>query len=106
VDKRSNLPSQLAQAVTHVDLTKWPAPVIRLYLDQMTPAAALAAADDPDATIKSGQVCEANFFTAELALQHGDKDEAVRLFRLAAPDCGKNTWTDVNAELKALGAKP
>jgi hypothetical protein len=34
------------------------------------------------------------------------KDEAVRLFRLAAPDCGKNTWTDANAELKVLGAQP
>jgi hypothetical protein len=32
-----------------IDMTKWPAPVIRLYLGQMTPDSVLAAADSPDA---------------------------------------------------------
>jgi len=38
-----------------------------------------AAADDPDASIKKGHVCEVNFFSGELALQRGDKNEAMRL---------------------------
>jgi lipoprotein NlpI len=86
-------------------MTVWPAPVIRLFMDQTTPAAVLAAADDPDATRKKGQVCAANFFSGELSLTKGLKDEATRLFRLAASDCphGFNERDAANAELKALG---
>ena len=108
VDKRSNLPSRLAQATTQIDMNSWPAPVIRLYLGQMTPEAVRAAADDPNANIKKGQICEVNFFAGELALQRGAKDEAARLFRLAAADCRINSqvWAGANAEIKALGLKP
>jgi lipoprotein NlpI len=92
---------------SRIDMTVWPAPVIRLFMGQMTPAAVLAAADDPDATKKKGQVCDAIFFSGELSLTKGLKDEATRLFRLAARDCPHsfNEW-DANAELKALGVVP
>jgi lipoprotein NlpI len=107
-DKRSNLPSQLAEASKQIDMTKWPAPVIRLYLGQLTAEAVLAAADDPNANTKNGQLCEANFYTGELALQRGDKDDATRLFKLAAGACLKTftEWLAANAELKALGDQP
>lgn len=107
-ERRSNLPSRLPEAIKQIDMTKWPAPVIRLYLGQLTPEAVLAAADDPDATKKKEQVCDANFFSGELALQRGAKDEATRLFRLAATGCPKNrdAYDSTNAELKALGASP
>jgi lipoprotein NlpI len=38
----------------------------------------------------------------------GSKDEATRLFRLAASDCPHSfiEWSAANAELKALGAAP
>jgi tetratricopeptide (TPR) repeat protein len=106
--QRNNLPSRLAQTSSRIDMTVWPAPVIRLFMDQMTPAAVLAAADDPDVTKKKGQVCVANFYSGELSLTKGLKDEATRLFRLAASDCphGFNEWDAANAELKALGAVP
>jgi len=41
-------------------------------------------------------------------LQRGVKDEAARLFGLAASDCETNLGlrTAANAELKALGAQP
>jgi tetratricopeptide (TPR) repeat protein len=87
VAKRSNAASRLPQAIAHVDMSKWPAPVIHMFLGETTPAAVLAAADDADAHTKRGQICEANFYSGELALQQGAKDEAVRLFRLAAGDC-------------------
>jgi lipoprotein NlpI len=108
VDARSNLPSRFAQAVTQLDMTRWPAPVIRLYLGQMTPEAVLAAADDPDADTRQRRVCEANFFIGQMALRRSAKDDAVRLFRLVASDCRKNAnaWTQANAELKALGVPP
>lgn len=76
------------------------------FLGQLTPELVLAAADDPNADTKRGQVCEANFYTGELVLQQGHRDEARRLFRLAAADCPKDftEWSAANAELKALGA--
>jgi lipoprotein NlpI len=88
-----------------IDMTKWPAPLIRLFLRQITPAAALAAADDADLNKKKGQVCEANFFSGELAMQQGAKEQALKLFRLAATDCPRTfvEWESANAELKALG---
>ena len=108
VSRRNNLPSRLAQTSSRIDMTVWPAPVVRLFMDQMTPAAVLAAADDPDATKKKGQVCEAIFYSGELSLMKGLRDEATRLFRLAASDCphGFTEWDAANAELKALGAVP
>ena len=68
----------------------------------------LAAADDPDAIKKKGQICEANFYGGELSLAKGAKDEAVRLLRLAASDCPRafTEWDSANAELKALGVTP
>ena len=99
------MPSRFAQASMQIDMTEWPAPIIRLYLGQMTPEAVLAAADDPDVNTKKRQVCDANFFIGELALQRGAKDEAVRLFRLAAAGCEK-TGGVANIELKALDAQP
>ena len=105
VERRSNLPSRLAQASMQIDMTEWPAPIIRLYLGQMTPEAVLAAADDPDVNTRKRQVCDANFFIGELALQRGAKDEAVRLFRLAAAGC-EETGGVATIELKALRAQP
>lgn len=89
-----------------IDMSKWPAPLIRLYLGELTPDAVLAAADDPDATAKKGRVCEANFYGGELVLQRGAKEEARRLLQLAAADCPRSfiEYDDANAQLKALGA--
>ena len=108
IDKRGNMASRLPQAIAHFDLTKWPAPVIRLFLGQTTPAAVLDAADDPDATKKRGQVCEANFYSGELALQQGAKAEAARLFRLAAAGCARDfvEGPAASAELNALDENP
>jgi lipoprotein NlpI len=108
VNKRSKLRSRLAEATGQIDMTSWPAPVVRLYLGQMTPGAVLAAADDADAGVKRRRVCEANFFLGELALQQGTKEEASRLFQLAATDCpkGRSAWTGAANELKALGITP
>ena len=106
--RRSNVPSRLADATKQIDMTKWPAAIVRLYLGHLTPEAVLAAADDPNPKTKNDQVCEANFYTGELALQRNDKDEVARLFRLAAAECPKTfiEWYPANAELKALGAVP
>jgi hypothetical protein len=65
--------------------------------------AVLAAADEKNAREKRDHVREANFFTGELMLQRGARDEAGHRFRLTAAECG--LWEGpANAELKALGA--
>jgi len=108
VRQRSHLPSRLTQTTAKVDMKVWPAPVIQMFMDQITPATLLAAADDPDPTKKKSRVCEANFYSAELSLAKGLKDDATRLFRLAASDCppSADERDAANAELKALGAVP
>ncbi len=87
IGRRADAASTLPQAIASLDMNKWPAPVIRLFLGETTPADVLAAADDPDAKTKQGQICEANFYSGELALQQGAKEQAARLFTLAAAGC-------------------
>jgi tetratricopeptide (TPR) repeat protein len=108
VDKRSKRPSRLAQAVAQIDMTKWPAPILRLYLGQITADQVLAAARNPDPNTQANQVCEANFYNGELALQRRDTAVAARLFRLADTGCPKDyaEWPAARAELTALGQKP
>lgn len=106
--QRSNLPSRLDGLSSKVDMRAWPAPVFRLYLGQMTTDSLLAAADDLDPVKKRGKVCEANFYTGELALIRGKKDDAAKLFTAASSDCPLNwtEWEFANVELKALGVTP
>src|SRR5262249_55243812 len=49
VDRRGRAPSRLAKAAAMIDMTKWPAPIVRLYPGQITPADANTAAEDPNA---------------------------------------------------------
>ena len=107
IDRRANAASNLPQAIANLDMTKWPAPVIRLFLGETTPADVLAAADDPDANTKQGQICEANFYSGELALQQGAEDQAARLFTLAAAGCPRSfvEGPAASSELEALGGK-
>jgi lipoprotein NlpI len=64
----------------------------------------LGAADNANAAIKKGQICEANFYSAELVLQRNDKDEASRLLKLAVIDCPKSfvEYTSAKTELGTL----
>jgi tetratricopeptide (TPR) repeat protein len=108
VARRSDQPSQLSEAAAQLDMSKWPAPIVSLFLGTMTPEQLLGAADDSDPKKRKGQVCEANFYTAEVALQRGSKEEARRLFEVAVADCPRTfvEWQAAGAELKAIGATP
>jgi tetratricopeptide (TPR) repeat protein len=105
VGRRSQLPSRLAQSTAVIDMTVWPAPVLRLFLGQLTMPALLAAAADSDMMKQRRQVCDANFYGAELALLQGGKEEAAPLLKTAARDCPRHLaeWRGAGAELKALG---
>jgi len=107
LDQRLNQPSRLGQALSHLKMTKWPAPIIRLFLGQTTAPEVLATAADVDKETQRGQTCEANFYIGQLALQKDAKDEAMRLFRLAATDCPRDfvEGPAATAELSALSGK-
>jgi tetratricopeptide (TPR) repeat protein len=109
VSQRNSLPSRrLTQTSSQIDMTVWPAPIIRLFMGQATLAAVQTSADDPDAAKKKGQICELNFYAGELSLLKKANDEAISFFRLASSACPHSfiEWGAANAELKALGIVP
>jgi tetratricopeptide (TPR) repeat protein len=106
--QRNNLPSRLSETASAFDMTAWPAPLVHLYLDKMTPDAVLAAAENPNAKTKNSQVCDANFYSGQWALRQDEKEQAARFFRAAVSGCPKSNleWGAGIAELKALGVAP
>jgi lipoprotein NlpI len=86
-ERRNNSPSHLAEAVKQLDMTVWPAPVIRHFLGELNAEQTYGAAFDTDPKTKAAQTCEANFYSGELALLKKNKKEAQRLLKLAADDC-------------------
>ena len=86
-ERRNDAPSHLAEAAKQLDMTVWPAPVIRQFLGEFTAEQTFGAAFDTDPAIKTAQTCEANFYGGEFALLKKNKKEAQRLLKLAADDC-------------------
>jgi tetratricopeptide (TPR) repeat protein len=105
---RASQPSMLKEEISRLDMTKWPAPLVRLMAGEISTEALFAATDDSNAAIKKNRLCEANFFAGELAVRRNEKEEAARLLRLAVADCPKTffEWQAARVELKALTATP
>jgi lipoprotein NlpI len=103
-ERRNHEPSHLAQNLSQIDKKAWPTPVIRFLLGELTAEQTIAAAADKNPQTQKGQICEAHLYIGEYALLKGSKDEAIRLFRLAASECPHPfvEWAAANAELKQL----
>ncbi|MGA9092322.1 MAG: tetratricopeptide repeat protein [Bradyrhizobium sp.] len=86
-ERRNNAPSHLSEAAKQLDMTVWPAPVIRRFLGELDTEQTFGAAFDTDPKTKLAQTCEANFYSGEFALLKKNKKEAQRLLKLAADDC-------------------
>lgn len=104
VERRANptrkpASTHLASAVAGLDMTKWPAPAIRMFLGEGAPEAVLA--------VKGGEVttCEADYFTAEFMRFENRKEEALRLYRKTLSDCPRYILENVAAAaaLRSLG---
>lgn len=89
-ERRNNAPSHLAEAAKQLDMTVWPAPVIRHFLGELTAEQTFGAAFDTDPKTKLAQTCEANFYSGEFALLKKNRKEAQRLLKLAANDCPRS----------------
>jgi lipoprotein NlpI len=101
-NNRSHRPNRLAHATVKLDMTKWPAPIVRLFLSQTTPEAVFAEAERSRV-----RICESQFYAGEVALMQAAKDNAVNLMKLATVNCPKTftEWWTANAELRALAIK-
>jgi lipoprotein NlpI len=86
-ERRNEVPSHLAETSKQLDMTAWPAPVVRQFLGELSAAQTVAAASDEDPKKQVAQTCEANFYSGEFALLKKSRPEATRLFKLAAKDC-------------------
>lgn len=86
-ERRNNAPGQLAEAAKGLDMTAWPAPVIRHFLGELSAEQTLAAASNADPQVQAAQTCEANFYSGELALLKKNRKDAQRLLKLAADTC-------------------
>jgi len=82
-----------------LDLSKWPGPVIQLYLGRSTPEDTLHAAGGD-----SDQKCEYGFYVGEYRALRGERPQALILFRGAADGCPKDFMEYIPAvlEMKAL----
>jgi tetratricopeptide (TPR) repeat protein len=98
---------QLARVAMAADLSKWPGPVLKLDLGQMTVDEVMVAAASPGTDRqKKGQVCTANYFTGEDALLHHQRTTALARLKAVRDGCPKG-YTDyvlALAELERLGA--
>jgi tetratricopeptide (TPR) repeat protein len=106
--KRGGLPSLLGAEGPKVDMTAWPAPIVRLYLGEVAPDAVEAAADKLEAGRRKSGRCEAKFYLGELRLFNGQRVEAKGLLETVTRECPEfpSLLLDAAAELRALGAAP
>jgi tetratricopeptide (TPR) repeat protein len=98
---------QLARVAAAADLSKWPGPVLKLDLGQMTANEVMMAAASPGSDReKKARVCEANYFTGEDALIHHQRATALARLHAARDGCPKADpdYAVALAELKRLGA--
>ncbi|MGB7554029.1 MAG: hypothetical protein WBM04_06630, partial [Candidatus Korobacteraceae bacterium] len=77
--------AELQTNAAALDLSKWPGPVIQLYLGQGTPEDVSRAAGSD-----GNQKCEYNFYVGEYRSLHGERPEALALFRSARDGCSKD----------------
>ena len=102
--RRVKADSRLARAAETIDKAAWPAPIVRLFLDQAKPDDILSAATSGEAGKTARQTCEANFFLGVWLRDRGDKSGASQRFQRAAQACPKNLTESAAAtqELKEL----
>jgi lipoprotein NlpI len=83
-------PGELAKNATKLNLTKWPGPVIQLFLGKSTPQAVLRAASGKDEQTNQEQQCESKFYIAEYQALHGQSSAALKGFHRVEDTCPKN----------------
>lgn len=94
-----DVPTEVSTRFSGVSLTKWPGPLLGLFLGKTTPQQAEAAAHAAGAG--ELEACEADFNIGEWQSLHGNATEAKRLLSAAAVDCPAGETTREIALLDA-----
>jgi len=97
---------QLAPVMASADLSKWPGPLLKLALGQVTTDKVLADAANADANTRKRQECEANYFAGEDALLNDQQTAARERLTAARDGCPKGNigFAEALAELRRMGA--
>ncbi len=97
---------QLARAAAAADLSKWPGPMLKLDMGQMTADEVMKSAASPVSYLQKWHVCDANYFTGEDALFHHQRATALARLMAARDGCPKGAaaYGAAMAELKRQGA--
>jgi tetratricopeptide (TPR) repeat protein len=96
---------QLTRVAAAADMSKWPGPMLKLDLGQMTANEVMMAAARPGSDRLKWRVCEANYFTGEDALFHHQRATALALLKAAHDGCPKGDMGfAAMLELKRLNA--
>jgi lipoprotein NlpI len=85
--RRNNAASRLREQSAQLDMTAWPAPVVREFLGESNAAQTQTAAHNDDPKINRGRSCEADFYSGEFALLGKNKQQALPMLKRAASDC-------------------
>lgn len=95
---------QMQRELRDLDLGEWPLPVFSLFLGQSKPEDVIASANHGNADDVKGQVCEANFYTAEWWLAQHMPKNAQPLLQQAVNACPPDFVERflANGELKQL----
>jgi tetratricopeptide (TPR) repeat protein len=97
---------QLAPVAQAADLSKWPGPLLKLYLGQMSADEVMAVAANAGINSQK-EVCEANYFSGEDALLHNQPTTALARFKAARDGCPKGNigYDEALAELRRLSTQ-
>jgi len=97
-----------AARARHIDLTKWPGPMIALTLGSISESDARSAAVKAEREKDESQTCEFSFYRGQQQLMGGDRAAAMDLFRRAAADCppGFTEYSWARIELEKAAATP
>jgi hypothetical protein len=105
---KSNAPRTLRQDSAVLDMTRWPAAAVRLYVGDVKSDDVFNAANDAGPKDKQWQLCQARVFVGILNAQQRNAEDAKRHFQQVVNNCPKNEIDSVltRRELKALSADP
>lgn len=105
--RRNGQKGSLVNVRNKLDRVAWPAPIVRLMLNEIRPARAIQIAKRGDAETVKDRTCEVTFYIAELDWLKGQKDKAREGYRSTRDLCRVSFFehSAASAALRALGEK-
>jgi lipoprotein NlpI len=95
---------ELAHNASELDLSKWPGPIVKLYMGRLSPDEVRQAAGQGNSSEQNYKACEADFYLGEWHLFANDVASAKPLLQRAAATCPQQfiEFDLAGAELKRL----